>query len=117
MDPHSLTLTAAAEGAHLRAAASAAADGLFDDLPEPRAVVLITNESRARLAAEAVVALVADARAPITIARSLPRFVGALDLVFVLTDDPGDPIAEVLAEADRRGAAARLLSGARRPPR
>ena len=117
MDPHSLTLTAAAEGAHLRAAASAAADGLFDDLPEPRAVVLITNESRARLAAEAVIALAADARAPITIARSLPRFVGALDLVFVLTDDPGDPIAEVLAEADRRGAATVLVDPGEGPVR
>lgn len=117
MDPHSLPLIAAAEGPHLRAAASAAAEGLFDALPEPRAVVLITNESRARLAAEAVIALASDARAPITVSRSLPPFVGALDLVFVLTDDPGDPIAAVLAEADRRGAATVLLDPGEGPVR
>ncbi len=117
MDSTSLLLLAAAEGPHLRAAASAAADGLFDDLPEPRAVVLITNESRARLAAEAVVALAADARAPITIARTLPRFVGALDLVVVMTDDAGDVAAEVLAEADRRGAATVLIDPGEGPVR
>ncbi|WP_295623813.1 hypothetical protein [uncultured Corynebacterium sp.] len=117
MDPHSLQMIAAAEGPHLRAAASAAAEGLFDGLSEPRAVVLVTNESRARLAAEAVVALASDARAPITVARSLPRFVGALDLVFVLTDDPGDPVAEVLVEADRRGAATVLVDPGEGPVR
>lgn len=117
MEPRNLQILAAAEGPHLRAAASAADEGLFDGLPEPRAVVLIAAESRARLAAEAVVALATDSRAPITIARELPRFVGALDLVIIMTDDPGDSTAAVLAEADRRGAATILVDPGEGPVR
>ncbi|MEJ6019072.1 hypothetical protein [Corynebacterium sp. H113] len=104
METTDLLLMAAAEGPNLRAAASAASSGVFSSLELPRSVILIAGESRARLAAEAVIALTTDARAPITIARGLPHFVGALDLVIVLVDDPGDPAADVVAEATRRGA-------------
>ncbi|MBV7294811.1 hypothetical protein KRX51_02600 [Corynebacterium sp. TAE3-ERU12] len=109
MDMRSMLFTAAAEGAHLRAAASAA-DGPLSGLGMPRSVILITGEARARLAAEAVVALASDARCPIMVARYVPHFTGALDLVMVLTDDPGDELAaRSLAEADRRGAATVLV--------
>lgn len=105
MDTRRLHLLAAAEGPNLRAAAAAAAEGLFSGLSMPRSVVLIANDARARIAARTTVALTTDARAPITVARALPGFVGTLDLVVVLTDDPGDSVsAEALAEAGRRGA-------------
>ncbi|WP_156892701.1 hypothetical protein [Corynebacterium sputi] len=110
MDTRSLHLLAAAEGPNLRAAATAASEGMFDELPMPRSVVIVVNEARARIAARATVSLATDARAPITVARSLPSFVGTLDLVIVLTDDPGDEYCGfALAEAGRRGASTVLV--------
>lgn len=118
MDTRTLLFTAAAEGPHLRAVAEASRDGLFTDLPAPRSVILVPGEARARLAAEAVVALATDARAPITICRGVPNFTGALDLVVVLTDDPGDPAcARALAEAARRGSATVLVDPGEGPVR
>src|SRR5699024_5524898 len=56
--------------------------------------------------ADLVIAATADQiDVPITQATRTPEWVGPLDLVVVLGDDPGDPvIAESVAEALRRGA-------------
>lgn len=118
MDTRTLLLAAAAEGPHLRAVVEAAREGLFADLPAPRSVVLVTGEARARLAAEAVVALADDARAPVVVCGALPPFAGALDLVVVLTDDPGDAAcAAALVEAARRGCATVLIDPGEGPVR
>lgn len=108
---------AATAGAGLRAAASAAREGAFSQLPMPRSTVIIVGERRARLAAEAVRALADDTRCPIVITEQLPNYVGALDLVIVCVDDPGSPLAALLAEADRRGAATVLVDPGEGPVR
>lgn len=118
MDATTLLLRAAGEGAALRAAASAAAEGVFDRLPAPRAAVLLTRDAPARHAAAAAAALAAEGRCPVLAADRLPRFVGALDLVVGLGEDPGDPVlAEALAEAARRGAATALADPGAGPVR
>ncbi|WP_297453087.1 hypothetical protein [uncultured Corynebacterium sp.] len=99
----------ATEGAALRAAASATRAGAFGQLPLPRSAVILVGNRRAQLAAEAVRALADDIRCPVVIAQQLPNYVGALDLVVVLDDNPGSPLGSALAEADRRGAATVLV--------
>lgn len=112
-----LFFRAANEGAQLRAAASAVSGGELARLGLPRSVVLLTSDIRARLAAEAAVALATDARAPIVVAGELPHYTGALDLVIILCDDPGDPLSEALSEAARRGADTVLVDPGEGPVR
>lgn len=112
-----LFFRAAAEGAQLRAAASAVGAGELARLGLPRSVVLLASDIRARLAAEAAVALATDARAPIVVTGELPHYIGALDLVIVLCDDPGDRLSVALAEAARRGADTVLLDPGEGPVR
>lgn len=112
-----LFFRAAAEGAHLRAAVAAEQEGLFARLSRPRSVVLLTEDRRAEVAAQVVVALAQGAKCPIVHADRLPDYVGALDLVIFAIADPGSVRARDLAEASRRGAQAVLLDPGEGPVR
>ncbi|WP_018023452.1 hypothetical protein [Corynebacterium ulceribovis] len=107
-----LLFSAAHEGAQLRAAAAAMASGLFTDLLgfAPRSIVIHPSSAAATAAAECAIALT-QAEAPPTVwASELPGFVGSLDLVIVITHDPGDhQAARTLAAAVDRGAATVLI--------
>nr|WP_120491131.1 hypothetical protein [Corynebacterium lactis] len=112
-----LFFRASGEGAALRAAVSSVREGLFASLTLPRSVVVLAGDRRAAIAARAVVSLADDARAPIVVARKLPNYVGALDLVIVADEDPGSELADGLAAADRRGAMTVLLDPGEGPLR
>ena len=112
-----LFFRASGEGAALRAVVSAVREGAFSSLSLPRSVVVLAGDRRAKLAARSVVSLADDARAPIVVARQLPNYVGALDLVIVADEDPGSQLAEQLSEADRRGAATILVDPGQGPLR
>lgn len=106
-------LHASMAGAQLRTVATAAADGALAGIEglRPRTVLWVAGRSdRPREAADIVSALAAElgghSTPPIVRAERLPAWTGALDLVLVSGDDPGDPaLAGVVAEAARRGAA------------
>lgn len=74
------------EGAQLRAVANAA--DVLGQLrgQRPRSVVVVASDSLALAAARFVVERRAPIRYPLTITRTLPAFVGALDIVVVVGD-------------------------------
>lgn len=71
------------EGAQLRAVAQAT--GRLSHLTgmRPRSVVIVATDSVAQAAAHATVAWVGQLDVPVTVARTLPAYVGALDVVIV----------------------------------
>lgn len=99
---------AASAGAAVRAVAGAAAEGALDRLREStvRSVVLLAPHGPGMHAASLLQALfAATSTVPVVHAARTPRWVGALDVVVVATDDPGDPeLAESVAQATGRGA-------------
>lgn len=88
--------------------ATAVGEGVLESLAglRPRAIVLVARRGAAVAAAGMVSAAAADdIDVPITQVTRTPEWVGPLDLVVVLGDDPGDPVvASSVAEALRRGA-------------
>jgi len=105
-------LHASMAGAQLRTVATAAGGGALDSLERfrPRAVVWVSGRSdRARHAAGVVAALAeiggGPAVPPLVLARTLPAWVGALDVVLVSGDDAGDPrLVTAIDSAAGRGA-------------
>lgn len=91
------------EGAHVRAVAEAA--GMLADLQgsTPRSVVVLATDAVSEAAAECAFALLDYNRAPVMVARTLPDFVGALDVVIVVGDAPDAETATraVIAAAGR----------------
>lgn len=100
--------SAAMAGAQVRAVSTAIQEGVLDSLRgmQPRAITLIDSGPAASQAIGLVEATVgAGSRCPISRVRSTPARVGPLDVVVVVGDDPGDPIAaESIHAAVRRGA-------------
>lgn len=93
------------EGAHARAVAEAA--GMLSGLrgSSPRSVVLLVTDAVSEAAAECAVTLVDYGRAPVMITRTLPEFVGALDVVVVVGDAPdAESATRQVAAAAGRGA-------------
>ncbi|MGH3831093.1 MAG: hypothetical protein ACRDRS_11705 [Pseudonocardiaceae bacterium] len=118
-DTGGLLRAAASAGAQVRSTASAAWEaGLLRLAGErPRALVLLTRPGAALAAAPLLLALLgASCPVPVLTARTIPMWVGALDVVLVNTTDPGDrELAEGLDRAVRRGTQVVLTAPAEGP--
>lgn len=96
-------------GAQVRAIASALAEGELDavrsDSP-PRTVVWVAGRGNAETAGTMLAAaLGGSVGAPIVVASEAPPWIGALDVLIVAGDDPGDPpLVSAAAMGVRRGA-------------
>lgn len=108
IDTGGLLRAAATAGAQVRATAAAAEEAGLRRLTgeRPRALVLLTRPGAASAAAPLLLALLGPScPVPVVTTRSVPMWVGALDIVLANTTDPGDrELAEGLARAVRRGA-------------
>ncbi|ORA28867.1 TobH protein [Mycobacterium aquaticum] len=108
-DRNGLLRAAAMAGAQVRATAAALAEGVLEplrsDLP-PRTVVWVAGRGVAHSAGTMLAAaLGGTVAAPIVIASEAPPWIGALDVVIVAGDDPGDPaLVNAAATAVHRGA-------------
>jgi hypothetical protein len=90
-------------GAQVRATAESAAELELSerlDLGRPRALVLIDRPGVSRTLTRLLAALLTPScPVPIVVAEVVPSWIGALDVVFAHTDDPGD--RELAASLDR----------------
>lgn len=118
-DTGGLLRGAASAGAQIRATAAAIAEGGLGDLAHhsTRGVVLAAGPGPARHAGAILAELASRAAAvPVISATVVPRWVGPLDVVVVLADDPGDlELAESVARAGTRGAAVVMATPAQGP--
>ncbi|MGH3907109.1 MAG: SIS domain-containing protein [Pseudonocardiaceae bacterium] len=118
-DTGGLLRAAATAGAQVRSTVTAAQEaGLARlDGQRPRALVLLTRPGAAPAAAPLLLALLGPScPVPVVTARSVPMWVGALDIVLASTADPGDrELAEGLGRAVRRGAQVVLTAPADGP--
>ena len=108
-DHNGLLRAAAMAGAQVRSTAAALAEGVLDPLradQPPRSVVWVAGRGTAENAGAMLAgALGASAAAPIVVAAEAPPWLGALDVVIVAGDDPGDPaLVNAAATGVRRGA-------------
>jgi hypothetical protein len=108
-DSAGLLRAAAMAGAQVRATAEAAGDvELSDrlDVGRPRALVLLDRPGVSRSLTRLLAALLTPScPVPVVIAEVVPSWIGALDVVFAHTDDPGDrELAASLERAARFGA-------------
>lgn len=96
-------------GAQVRATAAALDEGeleqLRSDVP-PRTVIWVAGRGNAETAGSLLAAaLGGSAAAPIVVAAEVPPWIGALDVLVVAGDDPGDPaLVTAAAMGVRRGA-------------
>lgn len=118
-DTGGLLRAAATAGAQVRSMASAAEEAGLGRLAgqRPRALVLLTRPGAAPAAAPLLLALLGPScPVPVVTARSVPLWVGALDIVLANTTDPGDrELAEGIDRAARRGAQVVLTAPADGP--
>ena len=107
-DSGGLLRAAATAGAQVRSTVTAAEEAGLARLggERPRALVLLTRSGAAPAAAPLLVALLGPScPVPVVMARTVPMWVGALDIVLANTADPGDrELAEGIDRAVRRGA-------------
>jgi hypothetical protein len=111
---------AAMAGAQIRATSEAAAELQLTerlDLARPRALVVLARPGVSRSIAGLLAALLSrSCPVPVIVADLVPSWVGALDVVFAHSGDPGDhELAESLGLAARYGATV-VLSGAEEGP-
>ncbi|MGH3971998.1 MAG: hypothetical protein ACRDS9_01530 [Pseudonocardiaceae bacterium] len=118
-DAGGLLRAAATAGAQVRSTAFAAAEAGLRRLAgeRPRALVLLTRPGAAPAAAPLLLALLGSScPVPVVTTRSVPMWVGALDIVLANTTDPGDQeLAEGVDRAVRRGAQVVLTAPAEGP--
>jgi hypothetical protein len=118
-DTGGLLRAAATAGAQVRSTAAAAEEAGLRRLAgeRPRALVLLTRAGAAPAAAPLLLALLGPScPVPVVTTRSVPMWVGALDIVLANTTDPGDPeLAEGIDRAVRRGAQVVLTAPAEGP--
>ena len=118
-DTGGLLRAAATAGAQVRSTASAAAEAGLGRLTgdRPRALVLLTRPGAAPAAAPLLLALLGPScPVPVVMTRSVPMWVGALDIVLANTADPGDQeLAKGIDRAVRRGAQVVLTAPADGP--
>ncbi|MBV9013837.1 MAG: hypothetical protein JO272_17670 [Pseudonocardiales bacterium] len=118
-DTGGLLRAAATAGAQVRSTAAAAQEAGLHRLAgeRPRALVLLTRPGAAPAAAPLLLALLGSScPVPVVTTRSVPVWVGALDIVLANTADPGDrELAEGLDRAVRRGAQVVLTAPAEGP--
>ena len=95
-------------GAQVRATAAALDEGALESVAgdSPRTVVWVAGRGNAETAGTILAAAVgASAAAPIVVCAEVPPWIGALDVLVVAGDDPGDPsIVGAAATGVRRGA-------------
>ncbi|MDQ2883524.1 MAG: hypothetical protein M3Y48_20775 [Actinomycetota bacterium] len=119
IDTSGLLRAAATAGAQVRSTAAAAEEAGLRGLTgeRPRALVLLTRPGAASAAAPLLLALLGPScPVPVVTTRSVPMWVGALDIVLANTTDPGDrELAEGLDRAVRRGARVVLTAPADGP--
>ncbi|MGH3824862.1 MAG: SIS domain-containing protein [Pseudonocardiaceae bacterium] len=118
-DSGGLLRAAATAGAQVRSTAAAAEEADLRRLAgeRPRALVLLTRPGAAPAAAPLLLALLGPScPVPVATTRSVPMWVGALDIVLANTTDPGDrELAEDIDRALRRGAQVVLTAPAEGP--
>lgn len=100
---------AAMAGAQVRATAAALAEGELDQLQSdapPRTVIWVAGRGNAEAAGSLLAAALGGSlAAPIVVAPEVPPWIGALDVLVVAGDDPGDPaLVSAAATGVRRGA-------------
>ncbi|MBO0677681.1 TobH protein [Mycolicibacterium sp. S2-37] len=108
-DRDGLLRAAAMAGAQVRATAAALDEGLLESLrsPQPpRTVIWVAGRGTAQTAGAVLAAAFgASIAAPIVVVAEAPPWVGALDVMIVAGDDPGEPLlVTAAATAVRRGA-------------
>lgn len=93
------------EGAQLRAVAQAAGRLAGLGGAEARSVVVLATAQIAEAAARCAVNLFEPLRLPVVVARTLPGFIGPLDVVVVVGDAPdAETVTREMSTAARRGA-------------
>ena len=100
------------EGAQVRVIGSLVESGTLAPLEglRPRSVVVLTSGQINQSCARMVEALHAPLRQPFVITAALPSYIGALDVVIVVTDDGGDEeFLKSLITATQRGAVTVLV--------
>ncbi|MFP7366373.1 hypothetical protein SFC07_11480 [Corynebacterium callunae] len=108
----------ALEGAQVRLVGGFMEDGGFRTLEglKPRSVVVLVKGEIAHGCARLVEALHAPLRQPLVITATLPSYIGALDVLVVVTEDGGDEDAlRALITADQRGSTSILVGPAAGP--
>lgn len=108
-DTDGVLRAASAAGAQVRATAAAVAEGALADLRRdypPRAVLWVAGRGPAATAGALLAAALGGAIAePLVVLAEVPPWIGALDVLVVAGDDPGDPtLAAAAATGIRRGA-------------
>jgi hypothetical protein len=108
-DHEGLLRAASTAGAQVRATAAALDEGALDSVrgdDRPRTVIWVAGRGTAETAGAMLAAtLGGSAAAPIVVATEAPPWIGALDVLIVAGDDPGDPaLVEAAGTAVRRGA-------------
>ena len=108
-DRDGLLRAASMAGAQVRSAAAALDEGDLDALKAdqpPRTVIWVAGRGTAERAGAMLAAAVGGAvAAPIVVVPDAPLWIGALDVLILAGDDPGDPtLASAAATAVRRGA-------------
>ncbi|WP_102142813.1 SIS domain-containing protein [Mycobacterium hubeiense] len=108
-DQEGLLRAASMAGAQVRATAAAIDEGVLDALraeEPPRTVIWVAGRGTAeRAGAMLAAALGGSAAAPIVVGPDAPPWIGALDVLILAGDDPGDPaLLSAAATAVRRGA-------------
>ncbi len=108
-DREGLLRAASMAGAQARATASALDEGDLDPLKSdapPRTVVWVAGRGNAETAGAMLSAtLGASLSAPMVVASEVPPWIGALDVLVLAGDDPGDPaLVSAAATGVRRGA-------------
>ncbi len=108
-DRDGLLRVASTAGAQVRATAAAADEGALDSVggdDHPRTVIWVAGRGTAATAGTMLAATLGGwAAAPIVTAAEAPPWIGALDVLIVAGDDPGDPaLVGAAASGVRRGA-------------
>jgi hypothetical protein len=108
-DRDGLLRAASMAGAQVRATAAALDEGDLDSLKSdqpPRTVIWVAGRGNAETAGAMLSAtLGGSVAAPIVVASEVPPWIGALDVLILAGDDPGDPaLVSAAATGVRRGA-------------
>ena len=108
-DRDGLLRAASTAGAQVRAAAAALDEGALDEASgdeRPRTVIWVAGRGAAETAGTMLAATLGSwAAAPMVVAAEAPPWIGALDVLIVAGDDPGDPaLVGAAASGVRRGA-------------
>ena len=108
-DRGGLLRAASMAGAQVRATAAALDEGDLDALKSdqpPRSVIWVSGRGTAERAGSLLAAVLAGSvAAPIVVAPDAPPWIGALDVLILAGDDPGDPaLVSAAATGVRRGA-------------